>query len=73
MAQTFEAIIDQDGNIHLLESIHLPTARRALVTILEEEPAKVMSETSFLSEQTLAEDWLKPEEEKAWSHLPSVG
>jgi hypothetical protein len=72
MAQTVEAIIDQDGNIHLLESIHLSKSRRALVTILEEEPAKIISETALLSEQALAEDWLRPEEDKAWSHLASA-
>lgn len=72
MAQTVEAIIDKDGNIHLLESIHLPQSRRALVTILEEEPAKIVSETALLSEPALAEDWLRPEEDEAWSHLTSA-
>lgn len=69
MAQTIEAIIDQDGNIHLLESVHLPASRRALVTILEEEPAKIIPETAILSEHTLAQDWMRAEEDEAWSHL----
>lgn len=72
MIQTIEAVVDQNGNVHLLESIKLPASRRALVTILEEEPAILVSETAHLSEQALAEDWLRPEEEEAWSHLQPV-
>jgi hypothetical protein len=71
MARIIEAIIQQDGTIQLLEPVQLPTSRRALVTILE-EPAGMPSETALLSEQALAEDWLKPEEDKAWSYLGSV-
>lgn len=69
MIQTVEAIIDQNGNVHLLEAVKLTALRRALVTILEEEPAAAVSETSLLSELALAEDWNKPEEDEAWSYL----
>ena len=69
MIKTVEAVIDENGQVRLLESINLPTARRALVTILEEDPATSISETALLSEPALAEDWNKPEEEAAWSHL----
>lgn len=69
MIQTVEAVIDQDGNVQLLESVKLPASRRALVTILEEEPAAMISEAALLSEQALAEDWNRPEEDEAWSHL----
>ena len=69
MIKTIEAIIDENGHVRLLESINLPAARRALVTILEEEPATNMAETALLSESALAEDWNKPEEDAAWSHL----
>jgi len=72
MIQTIEAIIDETGKVQLLESIQLKEARRALVTILEEEPSTKVSETALLSESSLAEDWLKPEEDEAWSHLSSV-
>ncbi len=72
MFQALEATIDQRGNVRLLESIHLPAVRRALVVILEEEPALGVSETALLSELALAEDWNRPEEEKAWSHLQPV-
>ncbi len=72
MIQTVEAIIDEAGKVQLLEAVQLNEARRALVTILEEEPTARISETALLSEQSLAEDWMKPEEDEAWSHLQTV-
>jgi hypothetical protein len=68
MIKTVEAVIDEQGNIRLLEPIHPGPARRALVTILEESPATV-SETALLSEAVLAEDWNRPDEDDAWAHL----
>jgi hypothetical protein len=49
--------------------VKLTASRRALVTILEEEPNAAISETALLSEFALAEDWNRPEEEAAWRHL----
>lgn len=72
MIQTVEAIIEPDGKVLLLESVQLKEPRRALVTILEDEPAAKVSETALLSEQALAEDWSRPEEDEAWSHLQQV-
>ncbi len=72
MIQTVEAVIDENGRVQLLEHVRLPEARRALVTILEEEPPTGVSETALLSEQSLAEDWDRTEEDKAWSHLQRV-
>ena len=69
MIKTVEAVIDEHGNVTLLEPIHPRTARRALVTILEESPAERTSESALLSESALAEDWNRPEEDEAWSHL----
>lgn len=69
MIRTVEAVIDEDGNVRLLEPIRPPTARRALVTILEEGPATQMSESALLSEEALAQDWNRPEEDEAWSHI----
>ena len=37
MLKTVEAIVEKDGRVRLLEAVHLPHARRALLTILEEE------------------------------------
>ncbi len=38
MIQDLEAIVDETGKIRLLTEIHLEKSRRALVTILDEEP-----------------------------------
>ena len=72
MIQTVEAIIEPDGKVLLLESVELKEPRRALVTILEDEPAAKVPETALLSEPALAEDWNRPEEDEAWSHLQQV-
>ena len=69
MLRTVEAVIDVQGKVHLLEPISLAGARRALVTILEEEPGTNMHDTALLSEAAFAEDWNRPEEDAAWSHL----
>lgn len=69
MLQTFEAIIDEHGNVRLLEAIELPKPRRAFVTILADELPRDVSETALLSEPALAVDWNRPEEDEAWSHL----
>jgi len=69
MIQTLEAVIDERGRVRLLMPVHLSTARRALVTILEEEPSFDLSATALLSEAALAVDWSRPEEDLAWSHL----
>jgi len=69
MLRTVEAIIDAQGNVQVLEPISLPGVRRALVTILEEDPGPSLHETALLSEAALAEDWNRPEEDAAWSHL----
>lgn len=72
MIQTIEAVIDEQGNVRLLAPIRLAEARRALVTILEEQPTAGACETALLSEQALGEDWNKAEEDAAWSHLQPV-
>ena len=43
----------------------IPTARRAMVMILDDDPL----ESARLSEPALAADWHRPEEDAAWSHL----
>jgi hypothetical protein len=69
MIRTIEAIIDERGNVKLLEPVQLSSMRRAFVTILEEAPVVAVNETALLSEPALAKDWNRPEEEMAWSHL----
>ena len=69
MIRTVEAIVDEHGRVRLLEELRLPAPRRALVTILEEGPRAGVSETALLSEPALGQDWERPEEDEAWSHL----
>ncbi len=72
MIRTVEAVVDQQGNVQLLEAVQVSVPRRALVTILDEGPTLFADETTLLSEAALAEDWNRPEEDAAWSHLQSA-
>jgi len=69
MIQTVEAVIDEQGKVKVLRDVLLPRGRRALVTVLEEKPDESIAETALLSEESLSQDWLKAEEDEAWSHL----
>jgi hypothetical protein len=69
MIRAVEAIIDEHGNVRLLETVSLPSSRRALVMILDDPVRSTAHEASFLSEAVLAQDWNRPEEDAAWSHL----
>lgn len=71
MRRTIEAVVEPNGAIALLEPVRLTSACRALVTILDEPPVGV-DECARLSEAALAADWNRPEEDDAWSHLPSL-
>ena len=66
MLKAVEATIESDGRIHLLEPLHLEHSCRAIVTIIEEPD---VPETALLSQQSLAHDWERPQEDAAWSHL----
>jgi hypothetical protein len=72
MLRTVEAVVNPDGSVRLLESIQVLSAKRAIVTILEDEPRLELAETALLSEAVLAEDWLRSEEDEAWENLQSV-
>ena len=71
MLRTLEAVIDADGRVKFKEPLRLGCSHRAIVTILEqvEEEDTGVSETALLSEQALAADWNREEEDEAWSHL----
>jgi len=69
MLKTIEAILDENGTIHLSESIDIKTARRVLVTVLDESPIISANEEALLSEDVLSQDWEKDEEDDAWSYL----
>ena len=68
MHRTVEAIIDADGRVRLLEPIEPGATRRALLTILD-EPAEEASNLPALLSEAALEDWNRPEEDEAWSHL----
>jgi hypothetical protein len=67
LMRTIEAVINEEGQIQLLESIEGGRRRRAIVVVLD-EPTAVLEETAVLSEEAL-KDWNRPEEDSAWSYL----
>ena len=71
MLISVEAIIEKDGKVHLQKPVHLNSPCRAIVTIFDEK-SDTTSETALLSEAVLSEDWNRPEEDEAWSHLQKV-
>jgi len=44
-------------------------ATKGKISIIATKPPKKISETALLSEEVLARDWLRPEEDKAWASL----
>lgn len=68
MMRTVEAVIDEFGDVRILEPVSIPNARRAIVVILD-EPSPSVAETAMLAEAALAEDWLRPEEDEARSYV----
>ena len=66
MLKSVEATIEADGRVRLKEAVRLSRPCRAIVTIIDEPD---IPDTAILSEQALAEDWNRPEEDAAWSHL----
>ena len=70
MLRSIEAVIDTDGKVKLKEPVVLKAPCRAIVTIFDDDVwAEPTRETALLSEQALARDWERPEEDEAWSHL----
>ena len=57
--------------VKVLNNLRLPRGRRAIVTVFDEKPEPEVSETALLSEESLAVDWSRDEEDEAWSHLQS--
>jgi hypothetical protein len=68
MIQTVEAVVDAEGRVRLLGEVRVAGPQRALVTVLE-EPAVAPGGAALLAEAALAEEWSRPEEDAAWSHL----
>ena len=66
MKPTIEAEVDANGNIRPTEPVSLPPGSRVLITVIS---AADTSDTALLSEDALAADWSRPEEDSAWSAL----
>lgn len=70
MMHSYNAEIDANGQIRLLESVRLRGPCRAVVTVLETvEEKETDAEFLKLTESSLSQDWEQPEEDEAWAHL----
>lgn len=72
MIRTIEAVIDEQGSVLLQEPIALPAPRRALVTILEEEPGDTplpQDRYPLRGTPILYQDPLEPVAEQEWEAL----
>lgn len=75
MLKTYEAVLEPDGHLHFLEAVPKldKVAQRVLVTFTQ---VTAVIDTALcgaaLSERMLAEDWLRNEEEEAWTHLQAA-
>ena len=66
MKPTIEAEVDENGDIRPKEPVSLPPGSQLLITVLS---GSETSETALLSEESLATDWNRPEEDAAWAGL----
>jgi predicted DNA-binding antitoxin AbrB/MazE fold protein len=66
MNPTIEAKVDEEGVIRPKEPIALPPGSRLLITVLS---IPATGEGALLSEEALAADWNRPEEDQAWATL----
>ena len=73
MLKTIEAIIDQNGVVHLLESVNIKNETRVLVVVMDESPILPANDgllvSENMSEQALSKDWNNEDEDEAWSYL----
>ena len=72
MLQKIKGMIDQEGNLKILDQLNLPKSRRVIITILDEETSSECIDLSLLSESALSRDWDRPEEDEAWSQLAQL-
>jgi len=70
--QAVEGLIDENGTLKILGNVTLPKSRRVITTILDEEPSDEAVDLALLSEAALAQDWERPAEDQAWSHLAQL-
>ena len=70
MRNTVEAVLQTYGVLHFLEPVRLAAAQRVLVTFTNVQDESLSG--AQLSQQALATDWLRKEEDEAWMHLQST-
>ena len=68
MENLYEAVVETDGRIRISRAVHLEKGLKVLVAVPRSEKDSALSGIA-LSEPSLADDWLNPEEEEAWIHL----
>ena len=68
MENLYEAVVEPDGRLRLSRPVHLEKGLKVLVAVPRSEKDSALNGIP-LSESSLAEDWLNPEEEEAWAHL----
>ena len=68
MDMTVEAIVDEDGNVRLLEQINLDRSHRALITILADETSAT-NETLFIGGVAQQVNWNHPDFSGLPAHL----
>ena len=66
--KAIEAVVDEQGRIHLSEPFKVSGSKRAVLLILDEDSQGLASDTAIVSEPALS-DWNRPEEDEAWLHL----
>jgi len=69
-----EALVGDDGHLRVDVPTDLPKGHRKAVLVLDDTDSLESHpmETALLSQQALAEDWERPEEDEAWKHLQSA-
>ncbi len=68
MENLYEAVVEPDGRLRLSSAVHLEKGLKVLVAVPRSEKDSALSGIT-LSEPSLSDDWLNPEEEEAWAHL----
>lgn len=68
MKQTIQAMVNQHGQVTLLEDVKLTASCRAIV-LISDEFVEGKNEPALLAQHALAKEWLNPEEDKAWAYL----
>ena len=68
MESLHDAVVEPDGRIRLNTSVHLQKGLKVLVAVPRSDKDSALSGIA-LSEPSLTDDWLNPDEEEAWAHL----